>query len=221
MSTKKAPVRQSKNFCLTTYYTLEDALKICDLLQREGWLQHYAMQLHDKDVNEDGTPKEPHVHIVVITYRKTTCNKVRAMFYGQTPDGKDKVNTLAQVCENLDGAYDYLTHRTPSARADGKYQYSLEDTKTDFDPFWCERGLESREVDSLTSACFDLANGCVTHTQLLKRYGRDFIINYRNLREVAYMLKSEYDSENPYERITNTNGKNTTLDKFTGEIVED
>lgn len=211
--------QQSRKFCLTTYYELDSVRSILEDLQNNGVIEHWAMQLHDKDVKEDGSPKEKHVHIILITYKKTTCNKIRAMFYGCTPDGQQAVNTLAQICENLDGAYDYLTHSTPQARAENKYQYSCEDTETDFDLFWCEKGLESREVDTLTQSVFDLASGCMSHTQLLKRYGRDFIINYRNVREVAYMIAQEMRDENAVTRnILAT--RRTEINKLTGEVNE-
>jgi hypothetical protein len=216
---KTSKPQQSRKFCLTTYYDVDNVKAILEELQLDGVVQHWALQLHDKDLKDDGTPKENHVHIILITYKKTTCNKVRAMFYGCTPDGQQAVNTLAQICENLDGAFDYLTHNTPQARADGKYQYSMSDTETDFDPFWCEKGLESREVDTLTQAVFDFASGCLSHTDLLKRYGRDFIINYRSVREVAFMISEEYrQTAAIYQK--NCVIQKTEINKMTGEVNE-
>lgn len=69
--------------------------------------------LHDKDVNDDGTPKKPHYHVLVMYDGNTTYNNVKKNIC-------DRLNaTIPLVCLSTRGSYRYHLHLDNPE----KYQY--------------------------------------------------------------------------------------------------
>ena len=81
--------------------------------------------LHDKDVDEDGTPKKPHWHVIVCWDGPTTYSAAKAL--------SDMLCAPApQALNSVRGYYRYFTHMDNPE----KYQYSADDIKHlgGFDP---------------------------------------------------------------------------------------
>lgn len=179
---KKMSNSRTRNFSLTSYL---DAAKInLTLLAHENQIRFYAYILHDKDTNEDGTLKEPHYHIIIVTYNAKTVSAVRRWFYGWVDkEGKD-INTLGQACNDIYNAYDYLYHKNQP----DKYQYDsdliVSNNKGHF------LGSADTDIDSATQMLFDLVKG-VSYRQMAKKYGRDFIFHYQALRVLGYDMICE------------------------------
>lgn len=74
--------------------------------------------LHDKDTNEDGTLKTPHIHLVL--QFKYNCGKTFNAMKGLLP------KSHIEECFNFANAVLYLTHETPEARKENKYIYDRE-----------------------------------------------------------------------------------------------
>lgn len=72
-------------------------------LLRLGGLMGAVSPLHDKDKNDDGTPKKPHHHVIVIYDGPTTYSNVKGL--------TDRLNQPhPQPLEQVRGYYRYLTH---------------------------------------------------------------------------------------------------------------
>lgn len=168
---------RSRNFALVTYLSPEEVERYCKLPH----VKNYAWILHDKDVKEDGTPKEPHIHLVVVYHNARTLSAVRSDF------SEYKQNTMSEYCIDLEGAYDYLTHR----RNPEKAQYSNDLVHTNVGYF---RGDYSSSEDN-TAYCLvmDIIAG-KSRLELLRKYGRDYAIN----RAQYYGLATEIMREEEY-----------------------
>lgn len=95
---------------LITYGNEEQIKRLCNE-QAANW----AYALHDKDVNEDGKPKEAHWHVMLTFEQAKSFNVVCKMTKSYIPDQ----NTMAEPVKDLQGALRYLTHKDDQ----GKYQY--------------------------------------------------------------------------------------------------
>lgn len=91
-------------------------------LEAEPNIKSWAYIVHDKDVNEDGTPKEPHVHIVIELAESRQFSTVGG--YVGVPAQyvcaiRQKVKVGKRMMSDIGGALAYLTHRN----APDRYQY--------------------------------------------------------------------------------------------------
>ena len=179
---KRMSNSRTRNFSLTSYL---DKTKIeLTLLKHQNQIRFYAYILHDKDTNEDGILKEPHYHIILITYNPKTVSAVRRWFYGWVDsDGKD-INTLAQKCIDVYNAYDYLFHK----HNPDKFQYNPDDIVSNDKCHFL--GSAESDIDNATQMLFDLVNG-VSFRTMAKKYGKDFIYHYQALRLLAYDMICE------------------------------
>lgn len=179
-----APSGRSRKFSCITYLN-ELQLQVC-LLKHSNQIRVYAYAMHDKDTKEDGTLKEPHIHLVLITYNTCAISSIRRWFSGYVDENGD-ITTTAQICQDVFEMYDYLTHSTRKAREDGKYQYDKSIIKTNDTTGYFQASEES-EYDSITLAMESLLKGGDIHT-LAKRYGRDFILHYNAIKQVVCDVK--------------------------------
>lgn len=86
----------------------------------------YAMVLHDKETDANGTPKEPDVHVMMTFENGRSVNNI-AKILG------DKPQYIKVWSRNEDNGYAYLTHRTKQAQIKGKYQYDPSEVTANFD----------------------------------------------------------------------------------------
>ncbi len=94
-------------------------------------IKNYAWILHNKDTDsETGELKKPHYHFLIQLYAKQ-----RGSWFKQF-SSDDLGDVLHRACYCPEGAYDYLTHSTKAAIAEGKYIYDaseLHSTLTEFE----------------------------------------------------------------------------------------
>lgn len=174
-----APRQQGRKWSLVTYLTTDQLLS--RLSQLSGKVTAYAFILHDMDVNADGSPKAPHTHLLIRTACPLNLATVRRWFAAFDDDGKP-ITTTAQVCSDLDSAFQYLTH----ANDLDKYQYDRDDIVcTDTSAFCLDEGAPS---DDMAVALADLLAG-VSLRDVAARYGRDFIIHYASIRLLVNDIK--------------------------------
>ncbi|MDH6363482.1 hypothetical protein M2139_000457 [Enterococcus sp. PF1-24] len=81
--------------------------------------------LHDKDVNEQGEPVTPHVHLVLQFKNPRSLAQLAKLI--QEPQG----SAFQQWRGNIHNAYSYLVHQTTEAQE--KYPYPVECVKANFD----------------------------------------------------------------------------------------
>lgn len=129
--------------------------KTCEIIQQleymsaedvESGLDHnaikdYAYILHDKDVNDDGSPKAVHWHIY-IRFKDSTPTDSICKWFGITS------NYIGRIQGRFADALAYATHRNVPE----KYQYLDEEVKSNFD-FVKERDTaRSKEADKQRKA---------------------------------------------------------------------
>ena len=167
--------KRSRNFCLITYLT-EPALVSC-LNNHIQSIRAFEYIYHDKDLKEDGTPKEPHFHLNLILYSARKLSDVRRWFAGGNDLNGLPANTLGQICMDIGSSHDYLTHK----EYPDKFQYNSDDiVSSDLALF--ERKSEFSD-DVSWMALNDMLEG-VPLQDIAKRYGRDFIYHYGHIKQV-------------------------------------
>lgn len=95
---------------------------IGDVLEPE----RFAVVLHDKDVNKEGEPVEPHFHAFMSFRNPRSCSGVAKQL-------GDKPQTVAVWDDRPHNGFCYLIHATDKARMEGKYQYDPSAVKANFD----------------------------------------------------------------------------------------
>lgn len=174
-----------RNFSLISYLDITK-LKLV-LEEHKLQIRYFAYILHDKDTtNGEGgelLPKEPHFHLILITYNATTVSAVRRWFGGWVDSQGKDINTLGQECKDIYNAYDYLYHRFEP----DKYQYDSEDIVSN-----CREHFfgANSDFDNATEMLFDLVKG-VSYRKMALKYGKDFIYHYNQLRTLAYDMIME------------------------------
>ena len=83
----------------------------------------FAYCIHDKDVKQDGTPRNPHVHCIIAFPNTTTYKHALNIFKLL---GANAVNTC-EHCNNIRWCYDYLIHDCDKARKAHKHLYAPEE----------------------------------------------------------------------------------------------
>lgn len=133
--------------------------------------------LHDKDINEDGTPKKPHYHILICWPGPTTGKKVCKLF-------RDILNQpYPEEAISVIGSFRYQIHRDNPE----KYQYREEDRK-------CYNGFDASKYDKLTAE--EELKLYIWLEKFIERYS---ITNYRLacvlLRETGHFYEYSFFSK--------------------------
>lgn len=210
--------KKFKVFALVTYAEPETVTEILEKKFSEGSLEAYAHILHNKDVDEDGNFKEPHTHIVIKTNEYRTLTNVKNWFKA-TRDYKGEIaNTRVEAGHiskhddgtetfeliDVKGATFYLVHES---QKDGsplanKYHYewseiisrNLEMLKN---PPVVQIGRPKKE-DCTSEILEDILNGANLR-QMAPKYGRDFILHYRQYVELANAIRWQEEQTSQYE----------------------
>ena len=176
--------RRPRSFSLVTYL---DVFQVQDvLLKHDKQIRAYAYIEHNKDVDENGEIKPRHIHILIRTIQARTVSDICNWVSGFFDDNGLGINTLAQEMHDISNSYLYLTHSTPQALEQGKYQYSPNDIFTN-DREYFEKASYNDE-DNITLAVAELLDGKPLKEVALK-YGRDFILHYNSIRLLVNDIK--------------------------------
>lgn len=198
---------RNRNYCLITYHTPETVQTVLDMYKHK--IAHWAYIVHDKDKNEDGTDKQSHMHILLHLKNGMTLTAVRALF----PDNQ---NTLGQVVVDKVGCVAYLTH----SNAPEKYQYSDIDIVSNDIEYFQNLTNKSERNDDFIQLLDDIISG-TSFREMVKRYGRDYVINYHKYVTMAMAIKDEekeHEDFTGWEIIANKKGV-TYINPQTGETV--
>lgn len=166
-------------YSLITYLDKSDIDNILYVHSRK--IRQYAYILHDKDVKEGGELKESHFHVILYLNNAMSSSAVLKMF------NISNQNTFIEKIRNKVSCVDYLTH----SNQPDKYQYPVESVVFSDISFF--NGLSNDISDSCENAlnvCLDIINN-VPMVDMVRRYGRDFIINYRHYVAMAELIKSD------------------------------
>lgn len=186
-------VKRIRWFCLVSYLPF---ILVSEILQNKiSQIDGYAFIEHNKDVDtKDGVIVNipAHCHIVLHTFNAKTFNQIKLWFNGwQDDDGKD-INTFVQELDNLSAYRDYLTHKN----CDNKYHYKESDI-IEYNLFKYIKA-ESESTDNCFNILIDF-NANIPLSVMVKKYGRDFIINYDRYYQMFLRIKESESSLDVYK----------------------
>lgn len=193
---------RSRHFTLVLYCSL-NALQII-LLNNLDCIANYAYILHDKDIYDDdvkegeeilhkkGDLKKAHIHMVISFYNVQRWSTVCKMF------STEEDNARVEVCNSRVAQYRYLTHADNPER----YQYPKSSIVSNDINFYEKVQIhgDKKDVDNVAEKIIDDMLACVSPYLLCKRYGRDFIIHYRQYKDVVDAIR-DYSSAHPKARM--------------------
>lgn len=134
---------------------------------------HWAYIYHDKDDNE------PHYHILLHYDNARSGNAVLRDFVGYQNSFIERCENGPQVC------YEYLTHLNDP----DKYQYNP-DRIVSHNPIYWEHFLPSVRDRTQTDFIEDLlSSNELDIVYMAKKYGRDFIKNYKAYMDFRHEVK--------------------------------
>lgn len=169
--------RRCRSFSLSTYLEKKQVSDV--LLKHDKQIRAYAYIEHNKDITEDGKPKERHIHILLRSVNARTVEDIKNWFKGFTDINGLPVNTLGQEMHDISSSFEYLTHSTEQAIKDGKYQYDESDIVSN-DLSYFKENL-SNDEDNISLALQELLEG-IPLKEVAVKYGRDFIIHYQSIK---------------------------------------
>ena len=91
----------------------------------------YALIVHDQDINDDGDPVEPHVHVMMSFSNARYLTSIAKDLDELDQHGKPKTQQITHWNRNEENGYAYLIHKTKNTRE--KYQYDEKDVLASFD----------------------------------------------------------------------------------------
>lgn len=176
MSSKLNRVR---SYELITYHS-QDVIEAV-LMANKSKIRHFAFILHDKDVKDDGSPAEPHFHVLLCFNNAMTSSAVVKLF----PVGQ---NTFPAPMRDKADCFNYLDH----ADCPDKFQYSHELIVSDDLDYWhdLQRGQNGNDDYRVLNIIDDIL-AFVPRYELARRYGRDIIINYDRYKEYALLCLTD------------------------------
>lgn len=201
------PLNKNTRFIsLMTYAVESDILKVLD--QRREFLSGCRYILHDKDVwdvdgvnHKIGDPKEAHYHICLVLVRARRLSDVIGWFKCCVDSKGYPANTMAEAVTSLSSLEEYFTHSDSASVAKGKHQYDVVDLKIldgipsafDFRTSYDKTGGMSRDEKSEEANALlvdDILSG-VSFREMARRYGRDYMKNYKVYREYCSCILLE------------------------------
>lgn len=108
--------------------TLDDLI---DTIDKKLQPKRYACIIHDKDVDKNGTPVEPHVHAMLEFDNARYLSAVARKLGEIDSNGKPRTQQIAIWNDKVKNGYSYLVHETKNSL--GKHQYNPDEVKANFD----------------------------------------------------------------------------------------
>lgn len=140
--------------------------------------EHWAFVWHDKD------DKTPHCHFIVrFKYNKTPSAFARIL------RGIDPVqNWHFSALRDKYSAFDYLHHRDEKSIEQGKARYNEGEVLTDDIAYFTRGGQGARDNLAFYN---DLVENNLSHVEMARKYGRDYLKNMARYDEAKEILQSE------------------------------
>ena len=141
-------------------------------------VSEYAYILHDRDVKEDGTPKEFHYHFLLVLNRSRRLSDILS-YMKRSLQG----TVLLQPCHSVPASYGYLTHENEASKV--SYDESFIVSSADSSYWKADSSINDsgKSCDIILSAFLDLQNS-MPLSDCAKKYGRDFIIHYNHIKSL-------------------------------------
>lgn len=186
--------RRIRNFAFIFYAKLSPV--DWEIRLRDLHLSGYYIY-HDKDLNSDNLPKEPHIHVLITSEGSYTINKLKRL---AAYVGGEK--TICQEVNSLRGYARYLCHLDDP----GKYRYELQEVRNmggcDYESYINPDAKPIEAIKDIIKFCrdnriyvyADLIDYCMDNqTEWLK-----FLCNRQQGKIVLEYMKSRYWSNTSF-----------------------
>lgn len=97
-----------------------------ELIETKVRPKQWAYVLHDKDIDDKGYPKAPHIHVMLSFDNARSISNVAKILH-------DKPQQIEKWDDRANNGFSYLTHRCTNSKTDGDYQYDPSEVKANFD----------------------------------------------------------------------------------------
>lgn len=154
-------------------------------------VSRYITIYHDKDLKEDGSPKEPHFHTILTFenphYLAGVSRMCRTLLEG------DNSTVLVEPVHDKCQAFLYLTHETEECIEEGKPLYDPSLLLSNDLPYYQQWALSDGDNERTTEHFIcDLLT--LTPFQMALKWGRDYIKNFNKYREfINFAVSSNLD----------------------------
>lgn len=149
----------------------------------------YAYILHDKDINEDGSAKTPHVHLVGIYHT----NRQRLSTILNDLSCHIEVNALAisiDKCSDFAMSVQYLIHRNN----ENKYHYALTSICSNLQINELQQYMERESTQLSTTALLDIVSSAKSKVEVYSKIGLEYYRQYRQVINDLWFELHEKDS---------------------------
>lgn len=226
MSKTKAPKvyePKYKHFSAITYLS---EFQLAQILEKcSGSIDHYAYILHDKDV-EDGKPKAPHYHLLVVTHSAILEKTFRSWFVGYVDEKGRDINTLVECTGpngkgrlSMESLYSYLTHKN----APDKYQYSDDAVVQSDGMLEYVQKLSTASSDDVDPT-FDIIMQLMEDPNplpLIKKYGKNFLYHYSQyklaLKDIGFCLGKALDLE---QKLATLDARCSAVERKENDLIQ-
>lgn len=172
---------RSRSFSIVTYLAPQQLEQI--LLLNSKDILRYAYIVHDKDLNEDNTPKRTHIHLYLYFNNKKSVSQIKDML--SVYDTLDiKINSLIQIAKNQVAVIQYFTHQNEPK----KVQYE--------EDFIFSKNLNIQKILETRLTVEDKSTEIVTRLlnnedifELCQLFGRDFIYHIDKFERVCELIR--------------------------------
>lgn len=184
---------------LITYASKDEIKRLLD------FSRHWCLCYHDKDTKEDGTPKEPHTHILVTFEREISLNKIQSIINSDQNTLGECRRKVGSTFVPLDvrALYEYQLH----IGYPDKYHYDSTCRICDNKSYWNQY---EKTVDNSTSKneefFTDLFGEYRSNTEfelfMARKWGRDYIKNRTQYAEFRFIHMFDEFVTNDYDRFS-------------------
>lgn len=153
---------------------------------------NYYRIIHDKDFNENGELKTPHIHLVVElkTRVRFTTMLSRLSYHCKVPE-----NCISlQDIKNISKIVQYLTHKNDSS----KYQYNDEEVDTNNRERYNYLVMSDEKFVLTTDELFDIIDNALNVRELVRKLGIDLYMKYARVIDLLWKDKNEHLTESYY-----------------------
>lgn len=199
--------RLYNKFAIVSYASIDDIKEIC--AEHNDQLIGWATIEHNRDEDENGNDKAWHRHLVLYCKRSMSPDTIKKWFVHCKDAKGEFANTLVQykhTCRKQDGTVEeqtidlagatfYLVHEDKQGKPLApKWHYSWDEVfgnNIDVLKNWTYGTKETTERKDNTFEILEQVIAGVSPYELAKRYGRDYIMNFRKYVDLATCICEE------------------------------
>lgn len=208
-----AKIPKTRKFAISTYLTEEHLKNVLE--KNRSIIYRWAYAYHDKDVNEYGSPKEPHTHVWIEFTQPYAVSKPRNMFKGFTDSKGKEINTMIEFQKKTDAhCIQYFIHKG----YENKFQYDksiIQSNNVDVD-YLLSLNLDTSDSNdnsyTILSTLVEKGFHYTNLMELAKLYGKDFIYHYKTFHTLAEEIRVQQYREQNQKYLT-------AIDVETGERI--